>query len=49
VPPGSERVEDVNWLSPGDYVVTASGAGRSGSATFSVKSSEGAAVRVELK
>jgi RNA polymerase sigma-70 factor (ECF subfamily) len=49
VPRGSERVEDVNWLAPGDYVVTASGAGRSASASFSVASSEGAAVRVELK
>jgi hypothetical protein len=49
VPPGSERVEDVNWLSPGDYVVTASTEGRSANASFSVGSSEGAAVRVELK
>jgi hypothetical protein len=49
VPSGSERVEDVNWLAPGDYVVTASGAGRTASASFSVKSSEGTAVRVELK
>ena len=49
VPPGSDCEEDVNWLTPGDYVVTASGAGRSASASFSVKSSEGAAVRVELK
>ena len=49
VPPGSERVEDVNWLTPGDYVVTASGAGLSANASFSVTSSEGAVVRVELK
>jgi sarcosine oxidase gamma subunit len=49
VPRGSERVEDVNWLSPGDYVVTASGEGRSANASFSVGSSEGAAVRVDLK
>jgi hypothetical protein len=49
VPPGRELVEDVNWLSPGDYVVTASAEGRSASAAFSVGSSEGAALRLELK